>query len=354
MIDYTNRLSDLLRGELDRVAWQYHERDVWPPSVRRRWKCGEYVTLYHNDGVRWLHTEPSELYSADLYFMDPPFNIGHDYNGYDDNLEPASHSALLRLMIKGMSRCASHRSVIAIHVPEPLLLTTMEHARDAGLFLWQHIVRHFRFGQYGETRYINGHENLLLYCTDSVSANFLPRRVLVEGQRRHMGKLTAEEVIERLRINPDADVRELLARMNEGTPDKRLKTAKWKGYVPPSTVWPIARIQGNNKERWKDHPNQLPFEYMARLVLAHTRKRKPKVVEVCAGSGPLAVVCEASGIEYHGCDISDRNLYSIELRVDTPEQLDLARAALKKVAAPSRLTLPKGRNWNETESTKDS
>jgi len=69
--------------------------------------------------------------------------------------------------------------------------------------------------------------------------------------------------------------------------DKRVETSKHKGMIPYGTVWglktqdcitlePIegetnwGRVQGNNHERRKGHPNQLPEVYISRFLSAYT------------------------------------------------------------------------------------
>lgn len=329
-------LERLLVEERNRVALAQVEHETVRPSVRSIKVVNDLHAIHCNCAVEWLHTdEPTMSGKPDLIFGDPPFNIGQAYAGYDDNLEPELHSAVWRGMLLGMHRIAVPRTMIATHVPESMLHMTLSHARDAGFRLWQHVVRSFGFGQWGESRYINGHENLLMFCkTDRPWWN--DRKILVESSRRRMK-----------------------------TPDARIKKSKRKGWVVPATVWQFAeklegtgdirpadacwdfaRIQGNNKERWKDHPNQLPMRYMARLVLAHSRPGKP-VVEVCPGSGPLAMVAMAAGRIYHGCDISELNCKSILQRVKDEQQQELARIAIDDVSAPKRLTLPPGRDWSE-------
>ena len=200
-------LERLLVEERNRVALAQVEHETVRPSVRSIKVVNDLHAIHCNCAVEWLHTdEPTMSGKPDLIFGDPPFNIGQAYAGYDDNLEPELHSAVWRGMLLGMHRIAGPRTMIATHVPESMLHMTLSHARDAGFRLWQHVVRSFGFGQWGESRYINGHENLLLFCkTDRPWWN--DRKILVESSRRLMKK-----------------------------PDKRIKSSKRKGWVVPATA----------------------------------------------------------------------------------------------------------------------
>ena len=307
-------LESLLRRERDRLAEAVYENYEYrePAYERHTTKAGSAIDVA--DGVYWPLAK-QDAFDADLYFIDPPFNIGQKYTGHNDKLPAEVHWSMWRLMISGVAAAGNDDSAFAFHVPAELLQQTLQHAEDAGLELWQQVIRTYNFGQYGETKFIGGHENLLIFHKAGGQCPFDARAVLVEGHRRLMK-----------------------------TPDKRIKKAKWKGYVPPPTHWHFSRPQGNNHERWKNMPNQLPFAYLARLVLS---KSQTKVVELCAGSGSMLMVCEAAGRKYVGCEISGPAVSKIVDRSNDARQHELAAAAMASVRGPETIELPPGRDWSE-------
>jgi hypothetical protein len=240
---------------------------------------------------------------ARLAFCDPPFGIGEPYDGFDDNAEPAEHVA----QTWGLQHCCAAAvasigfGLIAWHVPEAMLFPVLDSARAHSLELWRQVVRTFGFGVFIKSRWINGHENLLMFNPRGWTPIWNPEAVLEQSERLKTG-------------------------------DKRTTTSQWKGWRPPSTVWPFARIQGNNGERWKKHPNQLPLAYLARLVLAHTNEGD-LVFDACAGSGSLWLVCNAAGRQYVGAEISHQNFVSACSRVYDSKQQALAERAVEGVTS---------------------
>lgn len=230
--------------------------------------------------------------SAQLVFFDPPFNIGDDYEGFDDKRDPADHSAIVWAMMAAAGHLVQPDGVVAWHIPEAMLWTVLDAARANGFTLWRQVVRAFAFGVFVDSKWINAHENLLLFTRPGARPIWQPENVLVDSTRLAMG-------------------------------DKRTGKSRWRGKRPPGTVWEYPRIQGNNGERWKGHPNQLPLRYLMRLVLAHT-KEGGTVFDGCAGSGGLWTVCSATGRFYIGAEIVDKTARSAVRRRDSFEQAEIA------------------------------
>lgn len=270
--------------------------------------------IRHRAAVEFLRDRETD--AAHIYFADPPFNIGQKYPGFRDRVSDADHEDLMREVVKMQAARAAPSSAIIWHVPQEMLSLMLNIGEDNGLTLWKHVVRAFNFGQYTETSYVNGHESLLIFSKRKTGPRFYPRSVLVESVRRTMK-----------------------------CPDKRIKSAKWKGYRPPTTVWDIGRPQGNHGERWAKHPNQLPFRYLARIVLAHSTG-SGKIVECFTGSGSLTAVSLAAGRQYIGCDLSLACCRSARDRVHNRQQMQLATEAVEDMRAPRKLTLPEGRDWD--------
>ncbi len=103
--------------------------------------------------------------------------------------------------------------------------------------------------------------------------------------------------------------------------DKRIHETENGGKRLPGTVWGIpsdgpywGRIQGNSSERRKNHPNQLPEVYLARLIKAYTNPGD-RVLDPFGGSGTTAVVAQALKRNYVTIDVSLDNVKSIRQRL---------------------------------------
>jgi hypothetical protein len=289
--------------EIERGVQELRKEHAWNYLQARAPKTCHVETIGGGRLFKGCATEVCQYAEgAALAFCDPPFGIGEPYDGFDDNAEPAEHVAQTWGFQLACESAAAVNGLIAWHIPEAMLFPVLDSARAVGLVLWRQIVRTFGFGVFIKSRWINGHENLLLFHNPGAAAPvWNPEAVLIESERLLTG-------------------------------DKRTATSEWKGWRPPSTVWPFARVQGNNGERWKKHPNQLPLAYLARLVLAHTNPGD-LVFDACAGSGSLWLVCNAAGRQYVGAEISQANALSACERVADSKQQALAAKAVEGVTS---------------------
>ena len=128
--------------------------------------------------------------------------------------------------------------------------------------------------------------------------------------------------------------------------DKRCQESKYKGMIPFGTVWGLqqsdfywwngveyefghnvvteplqaeerwGRVQGNNKERRKGHPNQLPERYVERAIKAYTQKGDTMFVPFC-GSGTEITVAKHLERDCIATDVSGFNVNSASIRLET-------------------------------------
>ena len=104
--------------------------------------------------------------------------------------------------------------------------------------------------------------------------------------------------------------------------DKRVHETERGGTRVPFTVWGIpsdgeywGRVQGTNKERWRNHPNQLPIRYLQRLLFAYTNAGD-SVLDPFCGSGTTGLVCKHENRRFVGIDVSGHNVQSAIQRIN--------------------------------------
>ena len=149
---------------------------------------------------------------------------------------------------------------------------------------------HFRFGECTRANWINARCHCLIFAKNAATYTWNPDAVLVESDRVKYG-------------------------------DKRIHDSENGGSRLPGTVWGVpsdgpnwGRVQGDNKERVKSCPNQLPEVYLERLILAYTNEGD-HVCDPFGGSGTTAVVCQALGRNCVTFDISGANVNEIRRRL---------------------------------------
>lgn len=219
----------------------------------------------------------------DFIFADPPFNIGHGYDVYRDNKSENDFRDFMLEWIGYCVFCLRDGGVIVIHVPDnlvhiPLIALRPENV-DVTRIDW--IIWHYRFGECQRHKFINSKAHGLVFRkgVDSIHT-FNADSILVESDRA--SKYNDSRTID------------------SATPGKRLPFDVWSGEND-GMYW--GRVQGNNKERIANHPNQLPERYIERYIKAYTNQG-----EFCfdpfGGTGTTAVVARELGRNVVTCELS--------------------------------------------------
>lgn len=233
----------------------------------------------------------------DLVFMDPPFNIGHGYETYDDVMESSEFDRWLTGATVEAFHSLRDGGILALHGPDKLAKTWIK----TESLLWNPVSWvnwTYNFGQCHRNSFIDGRCHLLVYSRGK-PFTWNPDSVLIPSLRA--------------------------SKYN----DKRCDDYEKGGTRVPSTIWGSdadgrfwGRVQGNSKERWKksrgalaNHPNQLPELYIARIIKAYTNPGD-LVFDMFAGSGTVPVVCNALQRRCVACDVCEKCVRSIHKRVE--------------------------------------
>lgn len=226
-----------------------------------------------------------------LVFSDPPFNIGHDYKGYDDKVDDYEFEMFTQEWILRAFDRVDDGGVLAIHGSIKLQPKVWKaiHQLNMGKFFETSVVWHYRFGQCGYTNWVDSHCHCLIFRKPG-ERRFYADHVLVQSDRA--------------------------TKYN----DKRAKQGARSGHRPPGTVWGVpsdgpgwGRVT-HGPERCKGHPNQLPLRYVARIVKAYTVPGD-WVLDPFVGSGTAGVVCRHEGRNFIGIDVSEHNTESAKHRI---------------------------------------
>lgn len=262
-----------------------------PPPIR--------ADVINADSLLWmsrqLTTPGTRRY--DLVFTDPPFNIGQDYKGFEDKKDPRDFRLWVAKLAMASHDMLRDGGVLCLHGPDALAEMYLGIAGAMGWLRLAWVNWHYRFGQNQRGNWIDSRCHCLIYMrrqTKDAKHTWNPDDVLVASDRAVVYN------------DPRA------AKPGNG---KRLPFTVW-GLPSDGEGW--GRVQGNNKERRGEHPNQLPERYLERLLRAYTNPGD-WVLDPTGGSGTTVVVAKALG----------RNCTTVEL---TPENAASIKARLKKGA----------------------
>ena len=256
-------------------------------------KYDSKAKVLHGDCREWIPKAAKKVGGFDFIFADPPFNIGQNYSGYEDDSSPEKFSEMIFDCVAEMWAALKPNGVLALHGPNELV--TMYLVIENGVKLTMNRIAwvnwHYRFGQHSKTNWINSRTHCLIYAHNPDDFTFNADAVLVASDRA--------------------------AKYG----DKRTDATERPGQRLPGTVWGVegdgphwGRVTGDNRERQKESPNQLPEVYLERLIRAYTNPGDT-VLDPFGGSGTTAVVAMALGRNAVTIDVSKTNVEIIKERL---------------------------------------
>ena len=261
--------------------------------------------------TRWLPAG-----SIDLLFCDPPYNIGVNYDSSDDNR--ADYWEFTQQWLETGKTLLSPAGSFFIYVPAALGHRIAVHIESQlGLSHVNTICVIQRFGQHETNKFISGYRTLLYFCVNRDTRIWNMQNILVDSDRK----------------SKYADKRTDAKATNRG---KRVPLDLWDECVNYKDIWGFnepyfGRVQGNNAERRRGHPNQVPEKVIERVILAASAKGD-LVGDFFVGSGTTPTVARALGRTFVGTEISYKYAKSAINRV----RAGPARAALTVAERPKK------------------
>lgn len=244
------------------------------PTVYKRFRHGNRVTLFHGDCLDLLRKIPKE--SVQLVLTSPPYNVGKVYEKQRQSiadyikLQASVIAESVRILKPGGSLCwqvGHHTNGHAQVIPLDMLLYQVFAPYDAShdLRLRNRIIWHFEHGLHCQQRLSGRHEVILWYTKgDDYYFNIDPLRVPQKypGKRYHRGP----------------------------------KKGRYSGNPlgkNPGDVWIFPNVKSNHIEK-TEHPCQFPIELAERFILSLT-KRNSLVVDPFGGVGSTVVAALLHG-----------------------------------------------------------
>lgn len=215
--------------------------------------------------------------AVDLIFADPPFNWDVPYGDWHDGMPRAAYE---RFTFEWLDACieslAPHGS-LWVNIPDDTAAETVVHLKRRGLTMINWCVWHFRFGQNRESSFIMSKVHALYFARDAGTRTWNADAVLEPSDRATVY----------------FDPRTMAKESNKGM---RVPMDVWYGQY-----W--GRIQGNNKERRREHHNQIPEVYLDRVIRACSNPGD-LVLDPFLGSGTTGTVARSLGRRSIGVEYS--------------------------------------------------
>ena len=247
------------------------------------------------DCLRHLATLPAA--SVDLAFADPPFNIGYEYDVYDDRKAKADYLAWTEKWLRAVRRVLKPTASFYVAIGDEYAAELKVRLDALGLTMRNWIVWHYTFGVHCQRKFNRSHAHILYYVADPKHFTFNAAAVRVPSAR--------QTTYADRRANPTGKLPDdtWVLRPQE---DERC-------FPPDSDTWYVARVCGTFKER-TGHPCQMPEAVLERIVRASSDPGDV-VLDPFAGSGTTLAVAKRLGRRYLGVELSAEYAARVRLRL---------------------------------------
>jgi site-specific DNA-methyltransferase (adenine-specific) len=253
--------------------------------------------------------------SIDLAFADPPFNIGYDYDVYDDYRDYGAYLEWTKRWMRGVCRALKPDGTFWVAIGDDYAAEVKLIARnDLGLTCRSWVVWYYTFGVNCTKKFSRSHAHLFHFVRD-------PRRFTFND--------------EAIRV-PSA--RQLVYADSRANPKGRLPDDTWilrpqdvpDGFRPDEDTWYFPRVAGTFKERAGFHGCQMPEQLLGRIIRCSSNPNEI-VLDPFAGSGTTLVVAKKLGRRWLGIELSEN--YAARAR----ERIEAARVGQALEGAPEPL-----------------
>jgi len=225
---------------------------------------------------------------ADLIFADPPFNIGYEYDIYDDRRSRDEYLAWVEEWLRAAIRLLKPTGSFWLAMGDAYVAEYKIRLDALGLTMRNWIVWHYTYSRWCAKRFALSHAHILFYVRDSNQYTFHADAVRVPSARQ------------------------VVYRHSKAKPCGRVPDDVWvlrpqetsEHFRPEHDVWFEPRVCGTSSERVA-HPCQMPEAILERIIRVATNPGD-LVVDPFAGSGTTLAVAKRLGRRYWGCELSPR------------------------------------------------
>jgi DNA modification methylase len=244
--------------------------------------------IYQGDCVVRLHeVDPA---SVDLAFADPPFNIGYEYDVYEDRRQAEEYLSWCRLWMQGIARALKPTGSFWLAIGDEFAAELKLIAqRELGMTCRSWVIWYYTFGVNCVRNFTRSHTHLLYFVKDA---------------RRF--KFNASDPAIRV---PSA--RQLVYADKRANPKGRLPDNTWilrpqdlpAGFSAVEDTWYYSRVAGTFKERAGFHGCQMPEQLLGRIIRACSDETDI-VLDPFTGSGTTLTVAKKLRRRWLGFELS--------------------------------------------------
>jgi site-specific DNA-methyltransferase (adenine-specific) len=273
--------------------------------------------LYKGDCLKGFAQVESDW--VDLVFADPPFNIGYDYDVYDDRKEAEDYLVWCQKWGHEIHRVLKPDGTFWLAIGDDFAAELKIAFKDIGFRCRSWVVWYYTFGVNCTKKFSRSHTHLFHFVKNPKSFTFNADAIKVPSARQLVY----------------ADSR---AKDGGRLPDDTwiLRPQDLKGsFTPEENVWYFPRVCGTFKERAGWHGCQMPEQLLGRIIKISSNPGD-LVLDPFAGSASTLIVSKKLGRHWIGFELSKKYADKAECRLNETLAGDLLIGAEDpRTSAPS-------------------
>jgi site-specific DNA-methyltransferase (adenine-specific) len=243
-------------------------------------------TIYCGDCVAGMNALPPGC--VDLAFADPPFNIGYEYDVYDDRLACEHYLAWSHEWISAVHRVLKPDGTFWLAIGDEFAAELKLESQKIGFHCRSWVVWYYTFGVNCTKKFTRSHAHLFYFVKD-------PRHFTFRDEDP---------------ANRVPSARQLVYNDKRANPRGRLPDDTWilrpqdlEAFTPGEDTWYFPRVAGTFKERAGFHGCQMPEQLLGRIIRTCSGEGQI-VLDPFSGSATTVAVAKKLGRRYLAFDVS--------------------------------------------------
>lgn len=240
--------------------------------------------------------------SVDLVFADPPFNIGYDYDVYDDKKDANEYLDWTKKWMTAVSRVLKPDGTFWLAIGDEFAAESkvIAQGKEVGFHCRSWVIWYYTFGVNCKYNFSRSHTHLFYFVKDRKKHTF-----------------NHEDPAARV---PSA--RQLVYADKRQNPKGRLPDNTWvlrpqdipESFQPDEDTWFFSRVCGTFKERAGWHGCQMPEQLLARIIRLCSNEGE-SVLDPFSGSGTTLAVAKKLHRNFVGFELSKEYAKKVQARL---------------------------------------